>query len=224
MSTQEGAAAQDNPHFSDDEDRRYISDRLVFFSDAVIAIAMTLLALELPVPQGRTNAEVWHSFASMLHAQYLNFVISFVVIGVFWMAHHQFFRKIHAVDATTRRLNLIWLLLIVVVPFATRVDSQDGDFTLGPVLYATVISLAAILIMAMAWHAEHGGLLRPGTPPHAMRETMVGAAVTAAGFLISIPVSFASSSWGRACWLLILVARVAIRRVPALRERVTPST
>ncbi len=219
MSTQESAATPDNPHYSDDEDRRYISDRLIYFSDAVIAIAMTLLALELPVPTGKTDAEVWHSFTRMLHNEYLSFLISFVVIGVFWLAHHQFFRKIHAVDAMMRRLNLIWLLLIVLVPFATRVDSADGDFVLGPVLYAVVISLVAILIMVMAWHAVRGGLLRPGIPPSAMRELMLGAGAAAAGFLISIPVSFVSNSWGRACWALILVARIALRTVSALRRK-----
>src|SRR5690349_18803821 len=118
---------QDSPHYTDDEDRRYISDRLIYFSDAVVAIAMTLLALELPVPRGETDAEVWRSFVHLLHGEYLNFVISFAVIGVFWIAHNQYFRKIHAVDPALRWLNLAWLFLIVLVPFATKVNSQDGD-------------------------------------------------------------------------------------------------
>jgi uncharacterized membrane protein len=219
MPTEESLAAQDSPHYSDEEDRRYISDRLVFFSDAVIAIAMTLLALELPVPEGKTDAEVWHSFTRMLHGEYLNFAISFAVIGVFWMGHHQLFRKVHAVDAAMRRLNLGWLFLIVLVPFATRVDSEDGDFVLGPVLYAVIITLVATLIMVMASHAVRAGLLRPGTPPHPMRELMIGAGAAAVGFVVSIPVSFVSDAWGRACWVLILVARVAVRRVLAWRER-----
>jgi uncharacterized membrane protein len=219
MSTPETTAAQDSPHYTDDEDRRYVSDRLIYFSDAVIAIAMTLLALELPVPHGETEAEVWHSFTHLLHNEYLNFVISFVVIGVFWMAHHQFFRKIHVVDPALRRLNLVWLLLIVLVPFATKVDSEDGDFALGPVLYAVIITLVALVMMVMAWHAVRGGLLRPGTPPHPMRELMIGAGAAAVGFVISIPVSFFSHSWGRVCWILILVARLATRRILAWKNR-----
>src|SRR5262245_19665002 len=219
MATPDTTATQDNPHYSDDEDRRYISDRVIYFSDAVIAIAMTLLALELPIPHGETDAEVWHSFAHMLHTEYLNFAISFAVIGVFWMAHHQFFRKIHAVDATLRRLNLGWLFLIVLVPFATKVDSEDGDYVLGPVLYAVIITLVALMIMAMAWHAIRTDLLRPGTPPHPMRELMIGAGAAAIGFVISIPVSFVSHSWGRACWILILVARLAVRRALAWKDR-----
>jgi TMEM175 potassium channel family protein len=215
----DSTAAQQSPHYTDDEDRRYISDRLIYFSDAVIAIAMTLLALELPVPHGETESEVWHSFTQLLRNEYLNFVISFVVIGVFWMAHHKFFRGVHVVDPALRRLNLVWLLLIVLVPFATKVDSEDGDFVFGPVLYAVVITLIASVTMVMAWHAVHGGLLRPGTPPHPMRELMLGAGAAAAGFIVSIPVSFFSHSWGRVCWILILFGRLAARRIVARKDR-----
>lgn len=207
MSDQHIAAAQDSPHFTDEEDRTYISERLVFFSDAVIAIAMTLLALELSVPHGESDAEVWRSFVHLLPTEYLNFVISFAVIALFWLAHHQLFRKIHAVDATLRRLNLGWLFLIVVVPFATRVDSEDGDVILGPVLYAVVISLTAALLMLMARHVIRAGLLRPTTPPHALRQLMVGAGTTSVVFLLSIPVSVISPSWGKVAWTLAFAAR-----------------
>src|SRR5262249_10189800 len=101
---QDVKAAEDDPPAFDEEDRQYTHERLIFSSDAVIAIAMTLLALELPVPKGRTDAEVWRSFAEKLHGEYLTFIISFAVIGAFWVAHHQLFRKIHLVDLTLRRL------------------------------------------------------------------------------------------------------------------------
>jgi len=207
MPDQHIAAAQDSPHYTDEEDRTYTSERLVFFSDAVIAIAMTLLALELHVPHGGSNAEVWHSFVHLLSNDYLNFVISFAVISLFWLAHHQYFRKIHAVDTTLRRLNLGWLFFIVLVPFATRVDSEDGDFVLGPVLYAAVISATAAFMMLMARHAIRAGLLRPSVPPHAMRQLLVGASTAATVFLISIPVSVVSPSWGKVVWTLAIVAR-----------------
>ncbi|MET8161847.1 TMEM175 family protein [Sphaerisporangium sp. NPDC005289] len=203
---------QESPHFTDEEDRRHVRDRLIFFSDAVIAIAMTLLALELPVPTGETDAEVWHSFVELLPEEYLNFVISFGVIAAFWMAHHQFFRKIHVVDTALLRYNLGWLFLVVVVPFATRVNSE-GALVLGPVLYAIVISAIALLMVLMARHATRAGLLRPGTPPHALRGLLVGAGTAASVFLLSIPVSFASPSWGRYFWLLTIVASRVTRRV-----------
>ncbi|WP_433435144.1 TMEM175 family protein [Nonomuraea sp. CA-141351] len=207
------ADSQNSPHFSDEEDRRHVRDRLVFFSDAVIAIAMTLLALELPVPHGRTDAEVWHSFVELLPDEYLSFVISFGVIAAFWVAHHQYFRKIHVVDATLRRYNLTWLFLIVVVPFATRVSTAVGDLILGPVLYAIVISAIALLMVLMTRHAIRAHLLRADTPTHSMRGLVVGTGTAAAVFLLSIPVSFVSPSWGKYFWLLTVVASRVTNRV-----------
>ncbi|GAA5023808.1 TMEM175 family protein [Kitasatospora paranensis] len=70
--------------------RRYeerATDRMIFFSDAVVAIAITLLALELPVPEGRTVAEFGSAVGDDLD-HYLAFLISFAVIGAAWGQHN----------------------------------------------------------------------------------------------------------------------------------------
>jgi hypothetical protein len=95
------------------------AERLKFFSDAVIAIAMTLLALELPVPSGETVGEVWRSFGGNWE-EYLAFLITFWVIGQQWMNHDLagpeapagFYR-----DIQVRLLGLA-LIFAVAVPFA----------------------------------------------------------------------------------------------------------
>ncbi|MEW1836727.1 TMEM175 family protein [Nonomuraea angiospora] len=222
MSNNGRTDSQVSPHFIDEEDRRHVRERLVFFSDAVIAIAMTLLALELPVPHGQTNAELWHSFVHLLPDEYLNFVISFGVIAAFWVAHHQYFREIHVVDATLRRYNLGWLFLVVVVPFATRVSSEVGDLILGPVLYAVVISAIALLMVQMVRHATRAHLMRTEAPTQQMRGLVVGTGTAAAVFLLSIPVSFASPSWGKYFWLLTVVASRVTNRV--FEQRTAPAS
>ncbi|MBB4688231.1 putative membrane protein [Amycolatopsis jiangsuensis] len=172
----------------------------------MVAIAMTLLGIDLSLPHGETNAEVWHSFVDLLPKEYLVFLIGFAVIALFWMNHHQLFRRIHVVDPTLRRLNMLWLFLIAVAPFATRLDSVDGGFVLGPVFYAVVIAALALVLTAMSGHASRHGLVRPGTPDRVMRSFVVGGYTAAGVFLISIPVSFVSTSWGRYVWLLMVVA------------------
>ena len=67
------------------------AERLLFFSDAVVAIAMTLLALELPVPVGKTASALWAS-AREGAGHYLAFVVSFVVIALAWGEHHHVMR------------------------------------------------------------------------------------------------------------------------------------
>ncbi|GAB3883066.1 hypothetical protein GCM10029964_041790 [Kibdelosporangium lantanae] len=66
----------------------------MFFSDAVIAIAMTLLALDLPLPEGETDEDLWGSFVNLLPRQYLTFVLSFLVVAMFWRSHHRFFQHV----------------------------------------------------------------------------------------------------------------------------------
>ncbi|WP_329064245.1 TMEM175 family protein [Amycolatopsis sp. NBC_01480] len=143
--------------------RRHLRERLIFFSDAVVAIAMTLLGIDLPLPHGETKAQVWHSFVELLPGEYLTFVIGFAVTALFWMHHRQLFRRVHVIDPTLRRLNMLCLFFIVVTPFATKVDVVDSHFVLGPVLYAVVIAALALVVAAMAAHADRAGPVHPRT-------------------------------------------------------------
>ncbi len=94
----------------------------MFFSDVVVAIALTLLALELPVPEGDTSRDVVHAMGEAF-GEYLAFLISFVVIASHWRSHHGFFRTVHSVSAQVVGLNLVWLFLTVITPFTTKLLS-----------------------------------------------------------------------------------------------------
>src|ERR1700760_3966434 len=104
----------------EEEGNKIATERLVFFSDAVIAIAITLLALELPIPQGATTAAAWHDFHRHFD-DYLAFLISFIVIANAWFAHHWLYRYVRRVHRRVAGINMAWLLTIIVTPFATRV-------------------------------------------------------------------------------------------------------
>jgi hypothetical protein len=112
-------------------------ERTIFFSDAVIAIALTLLALELPLPEGATTGEVWRSFVQHLGREYLSFVISFVVIGAFWLQHHRFFGRIDRMSTPLTMMNLASLFAIVLVPFATRLLSASESGSHRPSMSTT---------------------------------------------------------------------------------------
>lgn len=88
------------------------AERLTFFG-AVVAIALTLLALDLPVPEGSTNAQLWRS-ASAHREGYLAFMISFVVIAAHWLAHHRVFRYVTAWNSRLTGLTVYWLLMLVI--------------------------------------------------------------------------------------------------------------
>jgi len=101
-------------------------ERLIFFSDAVFSIAMTLLALELRLPHDiayLVNEELTRALLG-LWKQYLAFMTSFVVIGAFWLAHHRKFRYIRRYDRGLLSLNLLLLMSVAFIPFPTAVLSD----------------------------------------------------------------------------------------------------
>jgi len=190
------------------------AERLTFFSDAVVAIAMTLLALELPIPEGKTAAELWHSAADHFDA-YLAFCLSFVVIASYWTAHHRLFRWVHRADDRLRWLNLCWLFFIVVMPFFTGIISEGGgtDDTTQPVrfaVYAGVQVLIDLVYMAMAVHLRRARLLRSVTPSAAVDNALWGAGAVGAGFALSVPLFFVVP-WAWVLWIIIPMGTGLIR-------------
>jgi Endosomal/lysosomal potassium channel TMEM175 len=120
--------------------------RVVFFSDAVIAIAVTLLVLEIRPPQDTRH--LLHGLAA-LWPSYLAYAITFLLIGQVWANHHVMFDHIRSVDRTVLFLNTLLLMDIAFLPFAASVLA--GAFGTGhghrtaAVFYGIVFELAAIL-------------------------------------------------------------------------------
>ncbi len=104
------------------------TERVITFSDAVIAIAITLLALALPVPGGTgnlTNGQFLHAMREDW-PEYFAFLISFVVIGNQWATHRRVFRYVARLTGWVGRLNMLWLLMMVLTPFAARMLAGAG--------------------------------------------------------------------------------------------------
>lgn len=101
------------------------TDRLTLFSDAVVAIAITLLAIDLPVPEGGTVPLFWESVRHN-SGHYAAFLISFFAIAAAWRDHHDIFKYVRRVDSRLRTLNTLWLLMIVLNPFATNLLTAPG--------------------------------------------------------------------------------------------------
>jgi uncharacterized membrane protein len=185
----------------DYEVRAAAVERLTFFADAVLAIAITLLALDLPIPGGTTNHQVLDSVAEH-RDEYLAFLISFYVIGAHWRSHHSAFRYVTTLGGYLPRLTMTWLLMQVITPFATRVLTGPDAFQARFVFYAAVQTLSSVFFLLMLREVRRCDLLRPGTPPGMLRQSALTTTLLGAAFLISIPVSFATH-WAYACWGVI---------------------
>jgi uncharacterized membrane protein len=187
------------------------AERLIFFSDAVVAIAITLLVLGLPPVLGLTNAAVLRSMRAATDA-YLPFLISFVVIGAYWRAHHRLFQYVARLDSRLVTINMVWLLMIIISPYATRVLSGNGGFAVRFSFYAAIQVVTMITLVAMSRHIRDGRLLRPGAPRPSSTPDDIGALAVAACFAISIPIAFVTK-WAYAVWVASALAARVVRRV-----------
>ncbi|WIX87133.1 TMEM175 family protein [Amycolatopsis sp. DG1A-15b] len=183
------------------ESRAIAAERLTFFSDAVVAIAITLLALELPLPEGATSAELLRSLGHH-QSEYVSFLISFIVIGGHWRAHHRLFNYVTTLGGGLARLTFGWLLMQVVMPFATKVISEDGGFEFRFVFYAVVQVIALTLFLLMARQIKRNHLYRADTPPELFGTVYRGIGAMIAAFALSIPVAF-FTHWAYACWIVV---------------------
>lgn len=183
------------------EVREVAAERLTFFVDAVIAIAITLLALDLPVPSGDTNGAMlnsaWHHFD-----EYLAFAISFMVVAARWNEHHRLFRYVTAITPRLTILTLTWLFMQVVTPFATKVITGDGAFQARFGLYAVLQVLASLVFALMTREVRQERLYVPGTPPDIFKQTYIRVYALVIGFAVSIPVSFLTP-YSYVCWIAV---------------------
>jgi uncharacterized membrane protein len=109
-------------------------ERLVFFSDAVVAIAITLLALDLKIEKSdsvlvfRDIGSIWTKFSA--------FFLSFMLIAVFWKVHHEFFYFIRKIDNKIFWYDIFWLLFIITLPFSTTLVSSYFGQTTSVFIYS----------------------------------------------------------------------------------------
>ncbi len=102
-------------------------ERVLFFSDAIVAIAITLLALDLKLELPEGHHLTFHDLL-LPWKNYVAFLLSFINIANFWKTHHRMYTYIHKMTERTMSYNIGWLLFIVVLPFSTSVLSTHfGD-------------------------------------------------------------------------------------------------
>jgi len=113
----------ENPAHNHNEHRRtqFQIDRIAFFSDAVIAIAITLMVLEIKIPPLGRNAtlkEIFSKYGADLYLHLLALLISYITIGNLWMRHHELYEHIINYNKRLIKVNLYFLLTIMVLPIS----------------------------------------------------------------------------------------------------------
>lgn len=194
----------DSAYEAHSADHRMI-ERMLFFSDAVFAIVLTLLVLELRPPHGETEAELAAGLSEMT-VHFFAFTISFALGGVFWLAHMRTLRLLRHFDWWTAGANLLHLLTVALTPFASAILGEHIDSTTAFQAYSFVMVLVAFSSMLTWLVASRGnGRLMGGGVTFRHR---IGVALRTSGigwcFLASLLLTMAGFvSLARFTWVLM---------------------
>jgi uncharacterized membrane protein len=190
-------------------------ERIVFFSDAVFAIAITLLAIDLRLPElppGQTDASLLEALGR-LWPSLLAFCISFLAIAAFWVGHYRTFRVIVDADGRLIAINLAFLFSIAILPFPTSIIARQGDLASGAIVYAGfVVVTGALSTLLWVYPAQFAHLVMPTVTPEIARSVTYRAAVIPFVFALSIPAAFLTPALAWAIWLLAAPIQVLVTR------------
>lgn len=149
------------------EEKDFQLERLVFFSDAVIAIAITLLALDIkiePIESGHLHyADIWAQWRV-----FAAFGLSFLNIANFWIRHHTFFVHINRIDQRLLWWNILWLLFIILLPFSTSLISAYFSEAPAMVIYSLNLLLIAVCQNEIWGYSSRKGYINQEKTPDAL--------------------------------------------------------
>lgn len=188
-------------------------DRVLFFTDAVFAIAITLLAVELHVPENSKLTflqQLDHASSSLI-----SFGISFAVIALFWLGHHGIFRYITALDRPLIGLNMLFLGTIAFLPYPTALLSSSHHFGEGgaTVFYAICAGAAGLgEAVIWLWATRRGSGLTDPSVEQIRRPFTLRILRVPIVFAISIPIAAVSPHLAALSWVLISISGLAINR------------
>jgi uncharacterized membrane protein len=181
------------------------TERLEFFSDAVFAIAMTLLVIDLRVPElpeGQV-VDAWDVIEFQLPG-FFAYALSFWIIAVNWVSHHRKFRVIALNNRGLILLNLLLLFLITFVPFPTSLLAEAPAEFASVALYAGVVGALSLVQLLMWLYARRAGLLSEQVDTELFRFVAISLLPIPVVFGLSILVAWWNPVWAMYFWILLV--------------------
>ena len=187
--------------------------RLETLVDGIFAIAMTLLVLGLAVPViggPLSNTIVENSYSGLL-SNFFAFILSFLLLAVFWNGHHRIFNQIKMINSTLLWINVIWLMFIVLVPFSASSLGQYGSYILPNVIFNINMLGIGIFLYLNSYYAIRKNFIKEMKP-----ETKIRLRHNLGFILISITaliLSFIIAGWSTTLYALLIPLNLAARKI-----------
>jgi TMEM175 potassium channel family protein len=196
-------------------------ERLLTLTDGVVAIALTLLVLQLQVPVTHTLESHPDSASSLWHAlgvdgdEITSYLVSFVIIAQFWLAHHRVLRSMRGHSEGLAWRNFGFLLALTLMPFSSDLLGRYGNNPLAITLFGiNLVALSLSTQWIFLYAAGHGLLTHRSRSLHDERTARVRSFLTIAIVLLSVLLAWTVESLSRYVWLLFLL-------LPSMGERIT---
>jgi uncharacterized membrane protein len=209
------------PRVDDDEDMPGI-DRLLALTDGVVAIALTLLVLQLQIPVTHNLEDNANSASALWHALHVDgaeltsYLVSFFIIAQFWLVHHRVLRTMRGHSEGLAWRNFAFLLTLTLIPFTSDLLGRYGDNPLAITLFGANLVAISFTTQWIYLYADSHQLI--DDERRARDEELVGrvrAVLTVGVVSLALVLAWTDTALARYVWLLFLVAPVAGSRIAA---------
>lgn len=189
--------------------------RVLNFSDAVFAFAATLLVLKIELPglaaNGYVPAQLSQALIDLWPSYFIN-IVSFLMIGYYWLNHHAIFELIRKFNKGIVWINVVFLIFLSFLPFPVDVY---GDFPMIPVVVAFYSASLAVVgaFLALIWsYAVKTHALKEGLSPRHIRYYTIRMWLAPVVFAIAVPIAAIDVYLAHAAWLFVIIGIIIINK------------
>ncbi|HEX6655247.1 MAG TPA: TMEM175 family protein [Candidatus Limnocylindria bacterium] len=195
-------------------------ERIAALSDGVFAIAMTLIVLEIRVPElsaGATDGDLWNALIS-LGPRFVTYLLSFLTLGIFWSGQQTELNHMARADRDLSWIHIGFLAFVSLMPFTTSLLAENIELRLALLIYWANIAVLGFVLLIGWIYAKRAGLLKEEAGPDVdravRRRILVAQALYAFGALLSV----ISTTWS-IVWIVLVQLNFATGpRLPGMRH------
>jgi uncharacterized membrane protein len=196
---------------------------LISFSDAIFAFSMTFMALSIQIPTFSGNigdSELAVRLIQFVIPNIIHYVISFIVVGMYWISYHRIIEHIRTTNITLIWLNMVFLMFIALVGYFTGLLATYETHRIVVISFSAVIAITGFVLTLLWWYATHNRkLVDHDMDEHLIKYHLRRIYVAPLIFLTSIGISFINVQAAQVFWAMILPANIIIymKHIPRLR-------
>jgi uncharacterized membrane protein len=187
---------------------------VISFSDALFAFSITFMALSIQLPNFPGNIvelELTRKLSQILMPSIIHYIISFMVVGTYWISYHRIFEHIRHANITLVWLNLLFLLFISLTAYFTGLLTTYGNHKIVVITFAGIMAATGVMLCIMWWYATHNRhLVDKDIHPDLVKYFLLRHIASPVIFLVSIGISFINIQLTQFFWALILPVGIII--------------